>query len=287
MRLYQLEGFYRVGVAGGYAAAARAMRSPVGQPAVYQQVRRLEEDLGVLLVRPEGKRVHLTPEGRMMHDFIAPFFSGLLDIERRIKVGRGGMVVIAATDVLTDDFLPAKLRRLRTERPSIAVSVRELGTIDDVVDAVRHGTADFGLSHFSRPPAGLKMAEAGRLDVLLATPVRHALARRRNVSLEDVARQPLVAYEQGSFARSVMDGAFKGLRTQVVAEASTSALQLRYVREGLGVALIPRVRRALQREPGIAFIPVVNGFPAYAIQLIWAGGSSDALDGVRSVICEA
>ncbi len=106
------------------------------------------------------------------------------------------------------------------------------------------------------------------------------------MTLEEVVRHPLIAYEQGSFARSVMAVALRRMRPQVVAEASTSALQLRYVREGLGVALIPRVRRSRQCEPGVAFASLANGFPAYASHLLWKGGTSDALDCVRSSICE-
>ena len=53
IRLHQLEGFYYTGLTGGYARAAAAMPYPITEPAVYQQVRKLERSLGKPLVAQE------------------------------------------------------------------------------------------------------------------------------------------------------------------------------------------------------------------------------------------
>ena len=74
IQLHRLEGFYRVAVAGGYTRAAKDFPYPISQPGVYQQVRKIEEDLGVRLFERVGRdRVALTSHGQVLHDFCAPF----------------------------------------------------------------------------------------------------------------------------------------------------------------------------------------------------------------------
>lgn len=287
MRIYQLEGFYYVGRTGGYAAAARAMPYPVGEPAVHQQVRRLEEDLDVRLVRRDGRRILLTPEGRALHEFVAPYFEGLAVLDRRLRSGRAGTVAIAATSVVSEGFLPERLARLRSGRPELAVRVLEFVSFDEVLAAVDGGRADFGITHFPRIPTGFRHAEVGWIDVLTAVPRGHPLVRRPPRSLEEIAKHPLVAYERGSFARAVFDEAFRraGLTPSIAVEASSSVLQVAYVRAGLGIALIPRLRRQADRDPGVEFRPAPGGFPSYRVQAVWkAGAGSSLLDGVREAL---
>jgi len=88
IQLYQLEGFYRVALHAGYARAARAFPYPITQPGVYQQVRKLEIDLGQTLFERIGHdRVALTGAGRRLFEFCEPFFRDLPDVVRDIEAG--------------------------------------------------------------------------------------------------------------------------------------------------------------------------------------------------------
>jgi DNA-binding transcriptional LysR family regulator len=70
----------------GYAAAARAFPYPLTQPAVFQQVRKLEDELGVRLFERVGKaELRLTAAGRQLYDHAAPFFERLPAVERALK----------------------------------------------------------------------------------------------------------------------------------------------------------------------------------------------------------
>src|SRR6478609_4571942 len=102
MQIARLEGFYWVARTGGYAAAARAFPYPLTQPAVYQQVRKLEGDLGTPLFEraPGGRRsdrVRLTAAGRHLFQFAAPFFEALPTVVRALETGlHGGELRIGA-----------------------------------------------------------------------------------------------------------------------------------------------------------------------------------------------
>src|SRR5438045_2523372 len=96
VRLHQLEGFYFTGLTGGYTRAAQAMPYPISEPAVYQQIRKLERALGVpLVVKAKPRGTVLTPEGRRLHEFVRPFFTGLPGLLESIRRREALRLVIA------------------------------------------------------------------------------------------------------------------------------------------------------------------------------------------------
>src|SRR4051812_37772510 len=126
--LSRLEGFYWVARTEGYARAARAFPYPITQPGVHQQVRRLEEELGVELFERTGKdRVGLTPQGHALYAFVAPFYEGLAPIAQALKGGTfGGRLRIHSASLHLRTLLPPWLRKLHVKRPDIEVVLTEV-----------------------------------------------------------------------------------------------------------------------------------------------------------------
>jgi DNA-binding transcriptional LysR family regulator len=78
VQIHRLEGFYWVARTGGFARAARAFPYPITQPAVHQQVKKLEAELGLgLFERVSKDRMQLTAAGDRVFRYIAPFFEQL------------------------------------------------------------------------------------------------------------------------------------------------------------------------------------------------------------------
>src|SRR5687767_5960684 len=124
--LRHLEGFYWTGLAGGYAAAAEAMPYPITAPAIYQQVRKLERALGTPLVSQVGPRkTVLTPDGRALHEFVAPFFVGLPGIVDGIRRGQGSRLVLAVHGALAREVVAPAVALLRRSRPALRVRLAE------------------------------------------------------------------------------------------------------------------------------------------------------------------
>src|SRR5262245_37068880 len=115
IQLHRLEGFYRVAYAGGYARAVRQFPYPISEPAVHQQVRKLELELGQRLLRRIAKdRMALTPAGQHLYDFCAPFFERLPAIEREITGGHfAGTLRVDAGPQEIRHLLPAFIRALK------------------------------------------------------------------------------------------------------------------------------------------------------------------------------
>ena len=86
--LHRLAGFHLVAKEGGYAKAARAAPYPITQPALHQQVRKLEGEVGItLLERVSKDRMQPTPAGAQLLNFIKPFFRDLPRVVDSVRTG--------------------------------------------------------------------------------------------------------------------------------------------------------------------------------------------------------
>src|SRR4051794_21338849 len=121
IQLHQLEGFYRVANAGGYARAAREFPYPISQPGVFAQVRRLEEQLGIRVLEKVAKdRVVPTRAGKTLLTFCAPFFEHLPEVVGAIVRGASaGVLRLEAGALEIQEILPAWLRRVRAALPDV------------------------------------------------------------------------------------------------------------------------------------------------------------------------
>lgn len=251
-RMHQLEGFFYVARSGSYTRAAQAFPYPIGQPAVYQQVKGLQEDLGVALVQQAGpRRTVLTPEGRALYEFLAPFFDGLPNVVERIRRAELSPLVLGADQLLAMEALPPALIKARAQRPDFLVRVEELPTAE-IVERVANGTMDAGLAHLPVIPRGLKWLPLGRIGISLLVPANHPWAKAgRPPSPEEVARHPVILYEPHSPGRALAERLFRqfGVRLKVAAEVTFAQTMRAFVRAGLAPAFVPYLMPGRSGQP--------------------------------------
>jgi DNA-binding transcriptional LysR family regulator len=253
VRLHQLEGFHHVARHEGFTRAAAAMPYPITQPALHQQVRKLERALGVeLLGRGPGRRMLLTPEGRALEEFVAPFFDQLPGLVRSISKSEAGTLVVGAEPLYAESLCATALATLKRRMPQLRVRLLDL-EIPAIAAGLRAGEIDAGVSNVEAVPEGLAADELGRLGLRLIAPATHALARRRAaLDARDVAGQRFVLYAPGTQGRAYTDRALAlaGIEVGVAAEASGAASLRAFVRAGLAPAFVPAlgVRRRTRRR---------------------------------------
>lgn len=238
--MHRLEGFYWVATAGGYTAAARAFPYPISQPAVYQQVRKLEEDLDTTLFeRVSRDRVELTAAGRRLHEFCAPFFEQLPSVVREIE-GKsfGGVLRIEAAPLEIRHVLPPFIQRLRAQRPDIELQLAEVQTPDPL--RVLVSQTDFVVDYLPRIPHGVSALEIARHHAFLITPSAWGKpsARRPAAILRG---RPFVSYERGLFQHQMQLAGLRALGVEPERKLSVSSTEalLGFVAAGLGYSLIP------------------------------------------------
>jgi len=221
-------------------AAAKVHRT---QPAVSQAVRRLERDLGEELFDRSSKTGTLTDAGRVLQNYGQRLVRQAEEAEsaiRELRDLRRGRVLIGANEAAVHTLLPL-MASFREHVPDIAVDVRRVPA-RQIAAEVQQGSLDFGALSFRPAESGLLEVVVGTDELVLLVHPAHELAGRKQVTMEDVAGEPVVAHNDPSPARERVLRLFEQHHialNMVIALPSLDGIK-RAVELSLGVALLPR-----------------------------------------------
>jgi molybdate transport repressor ModE-like protein len=266
----RLSVFKNVVESGGFSAAA--VELGITQPSVCAHVKALESQIGQpLFHRHRGSRPRLTKAGEALYGFA-------LDMLRKseeathalanIRSSAAGEITIAVHRDVAASFLPVPLSAFTRDHPRLRVVTR-IGTIEDVLELLRDGTADLGLLLSSGPPAGLQSDVLRCEPLWLVVAPSHPLARRRAVSVAELAQHPFVAGLRTSRYQQMAETALRrmGLPScRVCIELQESAAVKEVVGQGAGIACLPRCTVAKEIEAG-ALVRLEVDAPAQHLEL--------------------
>lgn len=269
--LHQLRTFEAVATLGGVGKAARALH--LAQPTVSTQLRELAAAVNLTLFVPRGRGLALTDEGALLLAAARDLFDRWRRFEEEAAELRGlrrGRLRIAAVTT-AEYFLPALAGPFARRHPGIEIELA-VENRDAVVRRLERGEDE--LAVMMLPPDHLPLARRPFLDnpLVVIAPVRHPLAGRARLRLEQVAAEPRLAREPGSGTRQATDLflAARGVAWPPrMALGSNEAIK-RAVAAGLGLAVLSR--HALGRRPEADGVTVlqVAGFPIRRKwQLVW------------------
>jgi DNA-binding transcriptional LysR family regulator len=252
IQLHRLEGFYWVARTGGFTAAARAFPYPITQPGVYQQVRRLEEEMGAALCeRSTRDRVRLTPAGERLFAFCAPFFEMLPSVVQSLgDEARGGTLRVDASGLALRQLLPAWVRALKRARPDYVVEMEEVQVPE--LDRLRSGAADVIVDHFTRVPTGFASKVVATAKSYVVLPRAHGVARGAPTPSE-LRQLPLVSYHPSLPQHAAQMAAVRkhiGEPARTVSASSADSI-LAFVEAGLGYSVVPWIDPRGPRGTGI------------------------------------
>jgi DNA-binding transcriptional LysR family regulator len=238
-------------------AAAKVHRT---QPAVSQAVRRLEDDLGEQLFDRSSKSGTLTDAGRVLLNYGQRLVRLAEETEsamRELRDLRRGRVLIGANEGAVHTLLPL-IARFRERVPDVAIDVRRVPARQIAVE-VQQGSLDFGALTFRPSESGLLEVVVGTDELVLLVSPSHPLAKRKQVTMEDVAGEPVVAHNDPSPARERVLRLFEQRRITLNLVISLPSLDgiKRAVEMKLGVALLPARCAVAEISSGnIVAIPV-------------------------------
>lgn len=271
MNLQRLEGFYWVARHQGYARAARAFPYPITQPGVHQQVRRLEDELGVKLFERVGKdKVVLTPRGQLLFDGFAPFYEQLTSLEARVKGGVvGGTLKLFAAGHFLRHLMPEWLRRLQSRRPDITVALSELPHAD--LGLLRRAEADLIVDWLPEVPADVEVREVARTEAWIVAPTHGPHAQKGRLSLPSLAQVPFIGYHADRQLRSLQLAALDahGITPKEAFGADSSDTILGFVAAGLGFSLVPSLTPTGPKAPGLIAQKLERPLARFPIYAVW------------------
>lgn len=258
----QLRLFLALAETGSVSAAARLMH--VTQPTASMQLREISDSVGIPLYELISRRVHLTEAGRELARTARAVAIEWENFEQKIDGMKGltrGRLRVAVVST-AKYFVPRLLGSFCAEYPEIDISLEVLNR-DGVVQRLRDNLDD--LYVMSTPPKDIDLEDQIFMPnpLLLIAPLSHPLARRRQMSLQQLSGQRFILREPGSGTRMAVDAHFRKAKfspAQKLELGSNEAIK-QAVAGGLGVAVLSRY--ALQERLEEDDVAVLNaeGFP--------------------------
>lgn len=274
MEIHQLRYFVACAETGSMTGAAK--RSHVSQPSLSQQVKKLEQELGVPLFDRLGKGVALTDAGRALLPRARRILRELDDTHENLRVqveSGAGVLSIGAIPTIAPFLLPPVLARLRREFPKCVLRVKEDLTAR-LVDAVAQGELDVAITSTPINHDRIDVEVVGSEPLLVVTPSKHPLAGLANITHADLREQATITlHEMHCLGEQI--GAFctkTRLRPDVVCKTTQLSTVLELVRLGLGVSLIPAMAAARDDARSRVYVPFARQPPSREIALIWRRG---------------
>lgn len=226
---------------GGITKAAHALY--IAQPSLSQAIRSLERQLGVQLFDRSGRQLTLTDAGT---SFVAVSRRILDDVDHaRSKVHAvrdrvTGRLELAALATLAVDPLPELASQLRSRFPGIMLTVIDPGGSAGVVNEVRQGRAELGLTDLPVKSDTLHSWELSTQEIALVLPPEMAAELPDPVPLGAVAEIPLVMEPADMATRTLIDDALQAAVGHVAVECAHRPAIWELVRHGAGATFLPR-----------------------------------------------
>jgi LysR family cys regulon transcriptional activator len=248
---------------------ARALHT--SQPGVSKAIIELEEELGVEIFARHGKRLkRVTEPGQHVLQSIELIMREVGNLKRigeQYSAQDSGTLSIATTHTQARYVLPQPVARLREAFPKVNVSLHQ-GSPDQVarmlIDEVAEiGIATESLAHYDE----LVTLPCYEWQHMLVMPADHPLAQQKNITLEELAGQPLITYHPSFTGRTKIDEAFaaKRLHPRIALEAIDSDVIKTYVRLGLGVGIVAEM--AMQADGTNADLVTVPAEPLFGMNV--------------------
>ena len=221
--------------------AAKALHT--SQPGVSKAIIELEEELGIEIFARHGKRLkRITEPGQHVLksiELIMREVGNLKRIGEQYSAEDSGTLSIATTHTQARYVLPQPVARLREAYPKVNVSLHQ-GSPEQVARMLIDEVAEIGIATESLAQyAELVTLPCYEWQHVLVLPAGHPLALKQNITLEDIALEPLITYHPAYTGRTKIDQAFatRKLAPRIALEAIDSDVITTYVRLGLGVGI--------------------------------------------------
>ena len=251
MDLRRLRYFIAVAEELHFGRAAARLR--IAQPPLSQQIRLLEQEIGVTLFNRSTRRVELTAAGRAL---LAEGRSVFEHAERAVRMaqrasrGEVGHLAIGFVPAADLDLLPRVLRAWAEHFPHVEIELHAMLSAPQI-EALQDGRVQVGFVRLPVDHGGLAVEVIQREPLVVALPEAHRLARRTRVRLTDLQHDGMILFPR-HMAPSYYDLLVSvcrraGFTPRVLHETDSMQTNIGLVAAGLGVSLHAASIRTLQR----------------------------------------
>lgn len=246
MKLQQLRYIWEV-AHHDLNVSATAQSLYTSQPGISKQIRLLEEELGIEIFSRSGKHLtRVTPAGEAILKTAGEILCKVDTIKRvaqEFSDNKKGSLSLATTHTQARYVLPSIITDFIKRYPKVLLHMHQ-GTPIQIAEMAADGTVDFAIATEAMELfSDLIMLPCYQWNRAIVIPKDHPLCQLSELTLEAVAKHPLVTYVFGFTGRSKLDEAFmeKGLVPRIMFTAADADVIKTYVRLGLGVGIIAKM----------------------------------------------
>ena len=278
MNIQQLRYVHEVAKRGlSVSAAAEALHT--SQPGVSKQIRALEQELGAELFVRQGRRfTAVTDAGR---EVLASIERILHELAALKAIGgehadhARGTLSVAVTHTQARYALPAVVTAFKKKYPDVKLKLLQ-GNPRQLATMVLAGEADFAIATEALDEyPELVTVPCYSWHHCAVVPAGHPLAKAKPLTLEAIARYPIVTYDPTFAGRTGLDRAFaaRGLAPEIALSALDSDVIKSYVSLGLGVGIISSRAFRPGKEDGLVALDCDHLFPTQTTRLAYRRGA--------------
>ena len=270
MELPQLRSFLKIAEHRSFTRAAEACG--VSQPALSQQMARLEAEIGCPVFERQGRQVRLTESGEVLYRKAQQIVALVEDTARQVRDdGETGRLVIGAIPTIAPYYLPAVLARFRCEVPKARVEVNELVT-ESLIRNCQLGDLDVGVLALPVEHPHLEVETLFEEPLWLLLPVGHRLAKGdQAVPIAEIQQEPFLLLDDAHCLSGHIRNfcQTRNLQPVTTGRASQLATVQEMVAHGHGLSFVPEMARKVDISPLRVHKRLEGQAPSRSIGVCW------------------
>jgi len=268
MDIKQLIYFLTIAEEGNISKAAERLH--MAQPPLSQQLKLLEEELGVILFQRNTRRMQITDAGQLLQSRAQQIIELMEKTSKELndlKEGSQGVLSIGTISSAGETLVPIVVQDFHKAYPGVDFRIKESSTFE-ILELVKRGVVEVGVirtpfnletfDHISLPEEPMM---AAAMDSLLDM-------NKTSMNLDELKGKPLLFHNR--YANNIEEACRKsGFEPKVKCRIDDTRTMLNWASGGMGIALIPRDMMALIPDSNLRFIEIKEETLATKIIIIW------------------
>ena len=269
--------FYIVAKTGNLSKASKELF--ISQPAVSYGIKQLEEQLGGRLFVRTAKGMELTPEGKMIYEYVSRAYDELTAAENKFSQMRGleeGTVHIGASDTISKYFILPRIEQFKKKYPKINIKITNR-TTDEIMNMLKTGKVDLGFINRvdETQYPGIRLTSCADIGECFVANAEMAQRFDHPLSVGELTSLPLILLEERSSTRRAVERAIEtiGGKLTPAFELCSVDLVAECAKAGLGVGCVTKEYIAKELASGeLNVVPLSFPLPRRTIAMATLDG---------------
>jgi DNA-binding transcriptional LysR family regulator len=244
----QLRVFYRAAKNLNFTAAANDLF--ITQPAVTFQVKSFEENCNLKLFKKRGRKIYLTDEGKTLYEYAEKIFRYEKEIENIIDDMRAlkrGVLRLGTTKAYARYFMPLMITTFHQNFPNIKIQLNE-GSSAEMIYSLVDFRIEVAIIAKAIDHPEVNFYPFSKEEMALIVAPHHPLAKKKAISITELAQEPFIMKETGSGTRKLVEEVFaqEKCSPNILMETSNTEFIKQLVQRGEGVSFLVREAVAVE-----------------------------------------